>query len=455
MSSPPLTTRQIKRNNAFTVANSSKPNAPNAMAINQDGHDYTYFSTMKFGASPGRDLYMLLDTGSANTWVMSSKCQSKSCQIHNLFGDAYSDTLNQTSATWSLGYGTGQVAGTMASDVISFANYSVELDFGMATNASDDFLNYPMDGILGLGPVASDTLGGATIMDALDKQANLKDKIIGMHLHRASDGIKDGQITFGGIDNSKFKGKLSYTKTVSNLSWEIPLDDAGVDNKGVGFKAKSAMIDTGSSYWLAPPSDAAALHDLIPGAAHNGEAYIVPCNTTANVFVTFSGVKYSIPPKDYVRAVTDSTNNMCNSVIIGHQAYGPNQWIIGDVFLKNVYTVFDFDNSRIGFASHSADSGTTSTSSSSSSSSSSTSPRPSSSSSTSTSSTQSSGSSTTTSSEGASSTSSSPSSGPTSSSIDSSPGFEPGTSNSAAAVLPTNLILAWTMMLAFTLGLIL
>lgn len=446
-----LTIWQTKRNNGFSVTNSSKPNAPNAMAISQDGADFTYFSVMKFG-SPGRDMYMLLDSGSANTWLMGSSCRSQACQVHNTFGHANSDTLNLTQTAFSLAYGTGQVQGTMASDMVSFANYSLELGFGLATTASDDFLNYPMDGILGLGRSTSEELGVQTLMDALDDQEGLKEKIIGIHLHRSSDGIKDGQITFGGVDASKFKGKLGYTNVINNSTWEIPLDDSGVDKKGVGFKGKSAIVDTGTSYWLTPPGDADVLHALIPGSYHNGETYLVPCSTTANVFVTFSGVNYTISPKDYVRGgASGSADGMCYSNIIGHQAYGPNQWILGDVFLKNVYTVFDFDNARIGFASQStsADSGATSSSSSSSSS-----PSSSPSSSSTTLSTQPSGSTTATSAEGTSTTDSSSSAGPTSSSAagsDSSPFGQGGATSSASEL---SISLGCMMVLAFMIGLI-
>ncbi len=29
---------------------------------------------------------------------------------------------------------------------------------------------------------------------------------------------------------------------------------------------------------------------------------------------------------------------------------GSNIWILGDSFMKNVYTAFDFDNNQVGFA---------------------------------------------------------------------------------------------------------
>lgn len=356
------------------------------MAINQDGSDFTYFSTMRFG-TPGRDMYMLLDTGSADTWAMGDSCQSPACRIHNTLGQEDSNTLQITSAPWSMSYGTGQVQGFLANDQLSFANYSVHVSFGLANTASDDFLNYVLDGILGLGRPASDTLGTQTIMETLDEQAGLSQNLVGVHLQRSFDGTRDGQITFGGYDSSKFDNNLSFTKTANDRGWEIPVDDAGFDNKAVGFaRGKTAFIDTGTSYILLPPADAKSLHALIPGATNNGEIYLVPCTTTATVYISFSGVKYAISPKDYVGR---GNGNVCNSNIIGHQAYGPNQWILGAVFLKNVYSVFDFDHGQIGFGTRNTSPSTTSSSSTSSSSSSSSSTLSSSSSSSSSSSTSS------------------------------------------------------------------
>ena len=39
----------------------------NSLAVDEDGKDYSYIATMKFG-SEGKPMYMLVDTGAANTW---------------------------------------------------------------------------------------------------------------------------------------------------------------------------------------------------------------------------------------------------------------------------------------------------------------------------------------------------------------------------------------------------
>jgi cathepsin D len=127
---------------------------PNAMAIDEDGQDLSYFSAVKFG-SKGKDMWMLLDTGAANTWVMGSNCTTSACLAHDTFGGQDSSTLHVTTTPWSVSYGTGTVEGVTVTDTVAFANYSVGMGFGSATSASNEFNNYPMDGILGLGRTAS------------------------------------------------------------------------------------------------------------------------------------------------------------------------------------------------------------------------------------------------------------------------------------------------------------
>lgn len=292
---------------------------------------------------------MLIDTGSADTWVFSSDCKSDPCSIHNTFGKEDSTTLKTTTTTWDRTYGTGEVSGLVASDTVALANFSVTLGFGLAINASDDFNGYPMDGILGLGRRDSGHLGEPTLMDVLDDQAKLQQNILGIHLHRAKDGTKDGELLFGGVDTSKFSGNLVYTKVINDGAWEIPVEDFLINGTPCNFADRTAIIDTGTTFILMPPGDALSFHNLIPGAVANGESFTMPCNTNVKLEVRINGIKYQISPADYVGKPTQGGTTTCTSNIIGHQAFGAKQWILGDVFLKNVYAAFDFDSQQIGF----------------------------------------------------------------------------------------------------------
>ena len=339
--------QKFRRDNNYPVVLSNPPDMKDAMAIDEDGNDMSYFASVQFG-STAKSMYMLIDTGAANTWVMGDSCASSACQNHNTFGSQESTTLNTTNETWNVSYGTGTVSGNLASDTVAFAGYSVELGFGLATQASNDFNNYPMDGILGMGRPSSDELGTPSVMQVLESQNLLTANIFGVHLQRNSDGTKDGQITFGAIDHSKFKAPLNYVNVVSTEGlWEIPADDATVNGIGCNFTGKSAIMDTGTSYILMPPSDAQAVHQQIPGSTGSGANYMIPCSTKVVLGFTLGGQNYAVHAEDFL-GKPSGTGNMCVSNIIGQQAFGPNEWILGDVFLKNVYSVFDLNENRIG-----------------------------------------------------------------------------------------------------------
>ena len=338
----------IKRDNQYTIATASQPRQTNSLAVDQDGTDFSYFSAINFG-STGKTMYLLIDSGASSTWVMGSDCTTKACQSHNVFGNADSSTLGTTDKSFSLAYGTGSVSGSAASDNVNFGGFSVNISFGLASEASDDFLSYPMDGILGLGRPSSDVGRYPTVFEAIMAVRSLKSNEFGVHLSGSADGETDGELNFGAPDTSRYDGSLSYTKTVSNgPMWDISLDDAGFNEDLCGFKGRTAIVDTGTSFMLLPPDDAEELHSKIPGFQRDGENFRVPCSTTQSVQLVFSGIKYNISSANYI-SKSEADGDMCPSNIIGKKPFNDHQWLIGDVFLKNVYTVFDFDKNQVGF----------------------------------------------------------------------------------------------------------
>jgi hypothetical protein len=206
-----------------------------------------------------------------------------------------------------------------------------------------------MDGILGIGRGAgTDSIAAPQVMDILSSENLIGAKLYGIHLSRNVDGLLDGELDLGEINTKRFSGELNYMDCVDNDTgfWEIPIEDAGVDGKTVGLSGRTAIMDTGTSYVLMPEGDALAIHKDVQGYKQDGETFFVPCDTTAVVHFHFNKQTYNISTADWVGSEVDS--GLCRSNIVGRQTFSEKQWLVGDVFLKNVYSVFDFDNSRVG-----------------------------------------------------------------------------------------------------------
>ena len=250
------------------------------------------------------------------------------------------------------------------------------MTFGLATNVSDEFKSYPMDGILGIGRGVDtkDGVNAPQVMDSLKDEGLIGSKLYGIHLSRSEDGLNDGELNLGEVNKDRFSGDLNWIDCVPNDTgfWEIAIDDATVNGKDIGLSGKKGIMDTGTSYILMPPADALAIHSQISGYTQSGETFSVPCDTEAPLQFVFGQTGYNISTSDWLGGKLNS--GLCRSNIVGRQTFNESQWLIGDVFLKNVYSVFDFDGSRVGLGTPPAEEEQSSSSSSSSSSSASATP---------------------------------------------------------------------------------
>lgn len=70
-------------------------------------------------------------------------------------------------------------------------------------------------------------------------------------------------------------------------------------------------------------------------------------STAPSVTFTFGGKAYPLTPQDYVLQV----QGQCISGFAGMNLPGqPNLWIVGDVFLRKYYSVYDLGRNQVGFA---------------------------------------------------------------------------------------------------------
>ncbi|KAI0479262.1 acid protease [Xylariaceae sp. FL0804] len=328
----------VQRDNTYSIDTADQPTVSDSAGIDQDGTDYSYFVEAKLG-SEGKSMYMLLDTGASTTWVYGSGCTAEACSEHNTFGSDDSTTYDDTGKTYTVEYGT-----------------AVSLSFGVANTTSDDFNSFAFDGIMGL------SMGADTWLTAVRNAGLIDHNVFGVSLARAADGDNDGEIVFGTPDPAKYAGDVSYTTLNQGSTWTIPMDDVTVGGDAAGVTGRSAYLDTGTTFIFGPPDDVAKMYALIPGSAassgSSSSTWTVPCDSDSAVAFTFSGRSWALSAKDFVSA--PDGDGVCTGNVYGME-YVEGAWLLGDTFLKNVYSIYDVDERRIGLASKAAASGNVST----------------------------------------------------------------------------------------------
>lgn len=330
----------VNRENTYSVETPTTPTHTNSAGIYQDGTDYSYFIQAHIG-SASTPMYLLIDTGASTSWVMGSGCESDACTTHDTFGSEDSTTLVDSGTAFSVEYGSGSVSGHTVEDTFRVAGLNVTYSFGLSNVTSDQFSSFPFDGILGL------SRSDGNFNDALKDANAISTNIFAVSLARHSDGTNDGEISFGSTDPDKYTGDITYTTTDDSTSWAIPLDDVTVDGTGVGLDDRSAYIDTGTTYAFGPPADVEAMYKLIPdsNSTDDGVTWTFPCDSSATVAFTFSGKSFNVSAKDLTSS--SGSDGRCSGNIFGMEVVS-GAWLLGDLFLKNVYAVFDVDGGRIG-----------------------------------------------------------------------------------------------------------
>jgi hypothetical protein len=343
------------------VTDAGPPSDPtDSLGLDIDGADIGYLATIQMGTPP-QDYLILMDSGSADLWVGSENCQSQQgggCGNHTFLGPDSSSTFVDTNQPFSVTYGTGDVSGDIITDNIVVAGLALNAHtFGVATSESDDFSSdsIPFDGLMGLAKSALSQQNTLTPVESLAAAGLITAAITSYKIPRLADNLNDGEITFGGLDPTKFVANT--LTTLDNVSptgfWEANLDAVSVDGNDTGLQGRTAILDTGTTLIVAPPDDAATVHAAIPGAQSDGQGgFTVPCTTSASVALTFGGTVFPIDSRDIATAPVDPNDPTgdCVSGITSGEVGGATEWLVGDVFLKNAYFSTNVNTNQIQLA---------------------------------------------------------------------------------------------------------
>ncbi|KZV60759.1 acid protease [Peniophora sp. CONT] len=177
-----------------------------------------------------------------------------------------------------------------------------------------------------------------------------------LRANSGSDLNAGGAITFGGRNTTLFQGDVDFQNFPSGLStsfWYQNLASLTVNGNSVSISNGLSAIDTGTTLLAGPPDDVADFYKQISGSRSVGNGmYSYPCSTSLNVTISFGGRSWPISPNDLNRGRMG--NGQCMGGVASMENKPPNdtypRWIVGDTFLKNVYTVFRANPPSVGFA---------------------------------------------------------------------------------------------------------
>jgi len=205
------------------------------------------------------------------------------------------------------------------------------------------------DGIMGMGWPSISVDAVEPPMQNMIRQGLVKQGLFSFYL--PSSTVKKGELDIGGIDTSKYTGDIFYQKLEKEDYWRIALDDVQIGGTSVS-SVKSGIIDTGTSLLVGPKAEVRAIAKKVGAKCSiiTGEC-MVDCSSIDSmptIDFNFGGKSFPLTPKNYVLQV----EGQCLFGMMGMdipKPMGP-LWILGDVFIREYFTIFDVDNSRIGVA---------------------------------------------------------------------------------------------------------
>jgi cathepsin D len=322
-----------------------------------DAQDAQYYGKMSIGTPP-QEFTTLFDTGSSNLWVPSTQCSG--CN-HKKYDHTQSSTYVANGTTFTIQYGSGSCKGFLSTDNVEIAGLTVKsTTFAeITTEPGITFKVAKFDGLFGLAfqSIAVDNVT-PVFRDMMD-QGLVAAPLFSFWLSSTPNIFgHGGELMLGGIDDSHYTGNINYIPITSDTYWEFQISSFTFNGSQMlgSFKA---VADTGTSL-LALPSDVAKQINKAIGCTPDPInplecVYLTGCpdfDTLPNIDIVINGNTYTLQPKDYILKLSVLFETACVSGIMGFDFPAPRGplIILGDIFLRAFYSIFDVGGNRLGLA---------------------------------------------------------------------------------------------------------
>ncbi|KAB0339883.1 hypothetical protein FD754_023575 [Muntiacus muntjak] len=336
------------KKHAYRLYQTSSPGSNIATHSLRNFQDMIYVGNITIGTPP-QGFQVVFDTGSSDLWVPSIFCTSPNFSSHVMFRHNESSTYRHTNKTFSIKYCSGRMKGFVGRDTVRIGDLvSTDQPFGLSVEQSG-FEGLPFDGVLGLNYPNLSVTGGIPIFDNLKNHGVISEPVFAFYLSKSKP--EGSVVMFGGVDKSYYQGVLNWVPLIQVGDWSVHMDRISMEGQIVACSGGcEALVDTGASSILGPRGLVDKILRLL-GAKPQGSEHYVSCsavNTLPSIDFTINGINYPVPAQAYT--IKDSSG-ICYINFEGDpDSRSTETWILGDVFLRQYFSVYDRGNDRIGLA---------------------------------------------------------------------------------------------------------
>ena len=221
--------------------------------------------------SPAQMFDVLFDTGSSNTWIWSSQCQTHACARKHRFDSSKSSSFSDSddgtgSDEVTIRYGSGSISASLGEDEFTVDNIIIHKQtFGSVFEESGlAFELCDMDGIIGLA-LPGMSVEKETLLDQALKQHTFNAPMFTFALY-AGKFAAHSHITFGVLDESLYTGDLYTSNVYGENYWEIralAIKVNGIEIGNCKIEPCKIAVDTGTSTISGPVQDIHSLTETL------------------------------------------------------------------------------------------------------------------------------------------------------------------------------------------------
>ncbi|KAG8742921.1 hypothetical protein FRC10_000709 [Ceratobasidium sp. 414] len=349
--------RRLRDNGLVRKTSGTLPKKNVPLKNYYDGTDLQWYGKIQAGTPP-QNFTVVFDTGSLDAEIPDLSCET--CSKQRKFDRKLSSTFYDYNESYVAEFATGVGVDPSAlmlnqktsesfiysavQDMISIAGLSpVATDFYLITNQTSGFWDDPFDGVFGMGYISNGTFFQNLVQHGLPA-------VMGFYL--TPKAIGGAEMTIGGVDNVKLKGKtVAYIPIAKGARgfWQLESSQFAVNGKTNGAlkQVRQVYFDTGTANVQFPKNTTEALYALIsPKIKAFGDkgAYGLPCSEVSTIkaridltFADQSGkpVVLSIPPEELSVGPFKSNPKICQTLINA----GFDQNFVGGSLLKHYYSI--------------------------------------------------------------------------------------------------------------------